>query len=70
MQGKMKGRCDMLREARRHLGLALELLDCAHAPAQIGAHVDLAAHQVDSELSDPSGASVAYRTGQYDQAVH
>ena len=41
---------DILRDALDHLGIALGLLDLAGAPAQIGAHVDLAAHQLGEAL--------------------
>jgi hypothetical protein len=44
-------RREMLAEAAKHLRSALELLDSGRAPAQIGAHVDLAAHQLDGELA-------------------
>lgn len=36
----------MLRDALDLLQIALDLLDRCEAPAQIGAHVDLAAHQL------------------------
>ena len=36
---------------------ALELLDTADAPAQIGAHVDLALHQLQSELLSAVGTA-------------
>lgn len=41
-----------LRDALDHLRAALELLDRAGAPPQIGAHVDLARHQVERALGD------------------
>ncbi|HEU4683160.1 MAG TPA: hypothetical protein VFS39_01480 [Nitrospira sp.] len=44
-------RREILAEAAKHLRAALELLDSACAPAQIGAHVDLAAHQLEGELA-------------------
>lgn len=43
---------DILRNALDHLRLALGLLDRAGAPAQIGAHVDLAAHQLGEALGN------------------
>jgi hypothetical protein len=50
MENTAKSECEMLAEAAAYLQLALELLDRACAPAQIGAHVDLAAHQLQQEL--------------------
>lgn len=41
---------DLLRDAGNHLRSALELLDCAAAPAHIGAHVDLAIHQLEHAI--------------------
>lgn len=41
-----------LRDALDHLRAALELLDRAGAPPQIGAHVDLGAHHIQSALGD------------------
>lgn len=37
-----------LRDALAHLQAALDLLDRAGAPAQIGAHIDLARHELAS----------------------
>jgi hypothetical protein len=45
-----KHRYDSFAEAARLLRSALELLDSVSAPAQIGAHVDLAVHQLDAEI--------------------
>lgn len=43
----MPGSCDQaVIDALKHLEAALELLDGANAPAQIGAHVDLAICQL------------------------
>lgn len=42
----------LLRDASDHLRLALKLLDQAAAPAQIGANVDLALHQLGSALGE------------------
>lgn len=52
----MEAKCDigrrkMLRGACEHLRSALDLLDCAEAPAHIGAHVDLAVHQLEDAIS-------------------
>jgi len=46
---------EMLAIAADHLQSALKLLDSVGAPAQIGAQVDLALHQIHSELL---GASI------------
>lgn len=54
MQGGAISRRDALGDAARHLRAALELLDSAGAPAQIGAHVDLAACQLETELVESS----------------
>lgn len=45
------GREQMLQEGLSLLKSALDLLDRAAAPAHIGAHVDLALHQLASLLS-------------------
>ena len=50
MNDLQEDRQQVLAEAARHLRSALELLDSVEAPAQIGAHVDLAAHQLEAEL--------------------
>lgn len=42
----------MLHDALDHLRLALDLLDGAAAPPQIGAHVDLAIHQLGSIVTE------------------
>ena len=47
----------MLLEARNFLNAALDLLDRAAAPAQIGAHVDLAIHQLGAAAAPPFGLS-------------
>lgn len=41
--------------ARDHLRLALDALDTAGAPAHIGAHVDLAIHQLEHVLPERLG---------------
>lgn len=43
-------RHDLMLQALSHLESALELLDRATAPAQIGAHVDLAIHDLSSAV--------------------
>lgn len=50
MEATVKSSHEMLAEAAAHLQSALDLLDRAGAPAQIGAHVDLAAHELHDEL--------------------
>jgi len=40
----------MLAEGLNHLRRAIELLDAAGAPAHIGAHLDLAAHQLSAVI--------------------
>jgi hypothetical protein len=44
------GREQMLRDALNHLQAALSLLDLASAPPHIGAHVDLATHELDAHV--------------------
>jgi hypothetical protein len=41
---------ELLRDAGNHLQSALELLDCAEVTAHIGAHVDLAIHQLEDAI--------------------
>ena len=53
MQQSNLSREDSLVSAADLLQSALELLDLADASAQIGAHIDLALHQLRSELLDP-----------------
>jgi hypothetical protein len=50
MEYSAKDRHQALAEASQHLRLALDLLDSISAPAQIGAHVDLAVNQVEAEI--------------------
>jgi hypothetical protein len=45
-----KSREQMLRDALEYLQSALSLLDLASAPAHIGAHVDLAAHELSAHV--------------------
>ena len=52
MKTEISGQQDLLTDALSLLQSALELLDEAGAPAQIGAHVDLAIHQLGSLLPD------------------
>jgi hypothetical protein len=46
------GRRKILRDVSEHLRSALDLLDCAEAPAQIGAHFDLALHQLEDAIEN------------------
>ena len=43
---------DTLDKARSHMALALEILDGVDAPADIGAHLDLAVHRLDATVAD------------------
>ena len=43
---------DTLEKARSHMALALEILDGVDAPADIGAHLDLAVHRLDATVTD------------------
>ena len=52
MRSETSGQQDLLTDALSLLQSALELLDEAAAPAQIGAHVDLAIHQLGSLLPE------------------
>lgn len=54
---------DALTSALAHLHEALALLDKAGAPGQIGAHVDLAAHQLQDLLSQPASSRVQLGLG-------
>ncbi|MGE5563234.1 MAG: hypothetical protein ACM3ZV_07975 [Bacillota bacterium] len=47
----------LLHDALDHLQTALDLLDRAAAPPHIGAHVDLAAHQLADALLDSEAAA-------------
>ena len=69
MNDRAKGEGEMLSEAAAHLQLALEILDRAAAPAHIGAHIDLAAHQLHLELRRVMAGSVP-PTGQSEQMLH
>ena len=53
----------MLLEARDFLNAALDLLDRAAAPAQIGAHVDLAIHQLECTLETAANSAQATPVG-------
>ena len=44
------GRDQMLRDALNYLQAALDLLDLASAPPHIGAHVDLATHELGAHV--------------------
>jgi hypothetical protein len=58
-------RQQMLADAFHHLQSAIELLDRADAPGNIAANLDLARHQLQSELSREQRA--ANRQGANDQ---
>ena len=66
--GVQKNRRQMLRDALHHLSLALDLLDRAAAPPQIGAHVDLALNELAglqpgmpaSRRAEPAGEGVTH----------
>ena len=45
------GQRQLLAEALHHLQTALHLLDRSHAAAHIGAHVDLAVHQLQEAIA-------------------
>jgi hypothetical protein len=60
LESEPAGLQHMLLEALDLLQAALDLLDRAAAPAQIGAHVDLAIHQLGSAVAtevDAAGAA-------------
>jgi hypothetical protein len=48
----ISARRQMLSEALEHLGSALRLLDGAQAPAEIGAHIDLAEQQLELTIAE------------------
>lgn len=48
---------NLLTSALFHLRSAIELLDLASAPGQIGAHVDLAANQLENLLPERTSAA-------------
>ena len=52
-----RDRLNLLTGALDHLQSALELLDSVGAPAQIGAHVDLALNQLLAEIADAPGCA-------------
>jgi len=54
MEVEARIRRNALSDAAEHLRAALELLDRAGAPAQIGAYVDLAACELEMELAAES----------------
>lgn len=58
MKSETNGQQAMLTDALNLLQSALDLLDEAAAPAQIGAHVDLALHQL-GPLLEEAGISPA-----------
>lgn len=56
MDKSWPGNAEQLRSALNHLESALELLDVASAPAQIGAYVDLAINRLQDALpANPEG---------------
>lgn len=55
MRQSDRDRVNLLTGALDHLQSALELLDSAAAPAQIGAHVDLALNQLLAEIANAPG---------------
>lgn len=64
MDNQQTDRLERLTLALNHLRSALEKLDAGGAPAQIGAHVDLAIHQLQDTLAvaAPDGAAVQIDT--------
>ena len=53
-------RGQLLSEALQHLQVSIDLLDAVSAPAHIGAHIDLAIHQLQDVIeSDVAGARLA-----------
>lgn len=52
-----------LKLALQHLRSALQILDEADAPGQIGAHLDLAVHQLDDFLSNVVSTAHVSRPG-------
>jgi hypothetical protein len=56
MEKSNPDRGDVMASAAGHLQAALQLLDFAEAPAQIAAHIDLALHQLQSEILDRPGS--------------
>lgn len=52
-------RHDLMSEALAQLRVALEMLDRAEAPAQIGARVDQAIHELRALLASSPGSSAA-----------
>jgi len=55
-----RARGDLLADAQAHLTSALDLLDLAQAPAQIGAHVDLALNQLAAVIeAEPQASPVS-----------
>jgi hypothetical protein len=58
-------RQQMLRDALNHLQLALNLLDLASAPPHIGAHVDLAAHELGAHVPAAQVISIEERASRH-----
>ena len=65
VRSETSGQQDLLTDALSLLQSALELLDEAAAPAQIGAHVDLAIHQLGSLLPDAAITPAAQGTARH-----
>lgn len=61
MEISQRENAEQLRLALNHLKLALELLDEARAPAQIGAHVDLAINYLEDALPGKIANSGSYQ---------
>ena len=49
-EGGRRHMLQSLAKAREHMIIALELLDRSHAPADVGAHLDLAICRLNEEL--------------------
>ena len=65
VRSETSGQHDLLTDALSLLQSALELLDEAAAPAQIGAHVDLAIHQLGSLLPEAGITPAAQGTARH-----
>lgn len=64
MTTEQSDRLRALRDALNHLQSALDLLDRAGAPAQIGAHVDLARHELIPLVPSSSGEATPTLQGE------
>ena len=56
----MSRRSELLRAALGHLQAALDLVDQASAPGQIGAHIDLAVNQLADTIASPGIAEAGH----------